>query len=122
MRTCAVILLVASLSSGVLFAEAVKITKGPVVEHAGPSNAVIAWSTNSPSATIVKFGTDPNNLDHQAQMPWGALTHRVTLENLEPGKTYYFQADSSQGQGTGSAAVSQVGTFTTGDAGASNSH
>ena len=94
-------------------AEAVKITKGPVVEHTGEKSAVIAWSTNVSSATIVKYGTDPNNLDRKAQMPWGGITHRVTINNLEPGKTYYFQADSSQGEGSGGAAMSHVASFTT---------
>ncbi|MGZ4789821.1 MAG: fibronectin type III domain-containing protein [Terriglobales bacterium] len=101
-------------------ADAVKITKGPVVEHVGTNNAVIAWSTNVSSATIVKFGTDPNNLDRKAQMPWGGITHRVTLKNLEPGKTYYFVADSSQGEGSGGAATSQVTSFTTAGGSARN--
>jgi len=95
------------------FGDAVKIVKGPVVEHAGERSAVIAWSTNVSSATIVKFGTDPNNLDRKAQMPWGGVTHRVTIKNLEPGKTYYFQADSGQGQGSGTTATSEIGKFTT---------
>lgn len=96
----------------IAFAEAVKITHGPVVEYAGSHNAVIAWSTNTSSATIVRYGTDPHNLTGKAEMPWGALTHRVTLKNLDSGKIYYYQADSSQGQG-GSTATSAVEKFTT---------
>jgi phosphodiesterase/alkaline phosphatase D-like protein len=102
------------LFAGFARADTLKITKGPVVEHAGNNTAVIAWSTNSPSATIVKFGTDEHDLNRTAQMPWGGLTHRVTLKNLEPGKTYYFEADSSGGKGSGSGAVSPIGKFVTG--------
>jgi phosphodiesterase/alkaline phosphatase D-like protein len=112
MRSHSVLLFVSILLlSGVALGESVKIIKGPVVEHTGEKSAVIAWSTNVSSATIVKYGTDPNNLDRKAQMPWGGITHRVTIKNLEPGKTYYFQADSSQG--SGGAATSELSKFTT---------
>jgi phosphodiesterase/alkaline phosphatase D-like protein len=95
------------LLSVAAFAQTLKITKGPVVEHAGATNAEIAWSTNESSATVVRYGTDRDHLDEKAEMPWGALTHRVTLKKLRPGTTYYFQADSEHG------AQSEVGTFNT---------
>jgi len=101
------------LASTFAFGQAVKITKGPVVEHTDATGAVIAWSTNASSATIVRYGTDPNHLDRTAEMPWGGMTHRVTVKDLQPGTTYYFQADSSQGKGTGTTAISPTGKFTT---------
>jgi len=101
------------LWGALVFGQNVKITKGPVVEHTSDHTAVIAWSTNASAATIVRYGTDPQHLDRRAEMPWGALTHRVTINNLEPGKTYYFQADSSQGARTGTTAMSGVEHFTT---------
>ena len=107
------ILGVAVLLATLAFAEEVKITKGPVVEHASGNSAVVAWSTNVSSSTVVKYGTDQNNLSQTAQAPWGSLTHRVTLKNLEPGKTYYYQVDSVQGQGAAGNAMSQVESFTT---------
>jgi phosphodiesterase/alkaline phosphatase D-like protein len=91
----------------------VRITKGPVVEHTDATTAVIAWSTNISSSSVVKYGSDQSNLDRTAQMPWGALTHRVTIKNLEPGKTYFFQVNSSEGRGSGTSAVSSVGQFST---------
>jgi len=91
----------------------VQITKGPFVEHAGGTTAVIAWSTNEPSSTIVRYGTNRDQLNQTAQLPWGALTHRVTIKNLEPGQAYYFKVESGQAQGSGGNAVSELGTFTT---------
>jgi phosphodiesterase/alkaline phosphatase D-like protein len=91
----------------------VQITKGPVVEHSDAKSAVIAWSTNVPASAVVKYGTDQNNLAQTAQAPWGGLTHRVTIKNLDPGKTYHYQIQSGQGEGTGSAALGPVGTFST---------
>jgi phosphodiesterase/alkaline phosphatase D-like protein len=102
---------------------AVQITKGPVVEHTDANSAVIAWSTNVSSSSVVKYGTDQGNLSQTAQMPWGGLTHRVTVKNLEAGKTYYFQVVSGQAQGTSTTATSNVSQFNTkgGNESASNS-
>lgn len=95
-----------------------KITQGPRVEHATEKQVVIAWSTNVASSTEVKYGTDRNNLDRSAQAPWGSLTHRVTLKDLQPNTTYYFVVTSAQGQGVTGAATSALLQFTTSGAAA----
>lgn len=94
-------------------AQNAQITNGPTVEHVDANSATIAWSTNVSSSTLVRYGLDRNNLDQTAEAPWGGVTHRVTLQNLQPGKTYYYQVQSGQGQGTGTGALSAVGQFDT---------
>jgi phosphodiesterase/alkaline phosphatase D-like protein len=69
---------------------------------------VIAWTTNVSAGTIVRFGTTATTLDSGAAMPWGGYTHRVTLRNLQPDTTYYFQAASPDVQGTGETLSSSV--------------
>lgn len=98
------------------------ITKGPTVENVTGNSATIAWSTNTSGSTVLKYGTDRNNLNQTAQAPWGGLTHRVTLKNLDPNKTYYYQVTSAQGSGTGSGDISAISQFQTkgGPASASN--
>lgn len=91
----------------------VQITKGPRVENVTSDTAVVAWSTNVNASTLVRYGTEQQKLTATAEEPWGGLTHRVTVRNLRPGTTYYFQAESNQGQGTGTKAVSDVATFST---------
>lgn len=91
----------------------VQITKGPRVEGVTSDTAVIAWSTNVNASTLVRYGVDQQKLTATAEQPWGGLTHRVTIRSLQPGTTYYFQAESNQGQGTGTKAVSDLGTFST---------
>jgi hypothetical protein len=93
--------------------EPVKITQGPVVENVTDSTAIIAWSSNVNSGTTLRYGEDPDNLDNTAQMPWGGLTHRVFLKDLQPGTKYYFQAESGQGQGTGTKATAELKSFQT---------
>ncbi len=92
-----------------------KITNGPVVESATEHTAVIAWSTNTGGSSIVKYGTSPNNLDQSAESPYAAAgaTHRVTLRNLIPNMTYYFQVQSSTGKASAGQAISQTGQFQT---------
>src|SRR5215469_7086415 len=91
----------------------VQITKGPRVENVTTDTVVIAWSTNVNASTLVRYGTDQQKMTSTAEEPWGGLTHRVTIRNLQPGTTYYFQAESNQGQGTGTRAVSDILTFST---------
>jgi phosphodiesterase/alkaline phosphatase D-like protein len=105
--------------------QALKIVNGPRVEGSGPDWAVIAWTTNTGGSSIVRYGTDRNNLNQTAQAPYAntaaqAETHRVRLNHLQPNTTYYFVVDSGQGQGTGTEAKSDVGQFkTSGQQGAS---
>ncbi len=94
-------------------AQQFKVTHGPVVEKLGPDSAVIAWTTNAPSSSIVMYGTDPNNLSQRAEAPWGQQTHRVTVNNLKPSTQYWFSVQSGQAQGTGQMAQSQPFPVTT---------
>lgn len=97
--------------------QAVQITSGPVVEHVTDTAAEIAWSTNVNSGTALHYGTDATHLDQTAGMPWGGLTHRVFIKGLKPNTTYYFKAESGQGQGTGTQAETAQASFQTKAAG-----
>ena len=90
-----------------------RITNGPVIEDVSDTTAQIAWSTHASSGTVVHYGTDPMNLDQTASMPWGALTHRVEIKGLKPKTTYYFKAESDQGQGTGGRVETMESSFET---------
>lgn len=97
----------------------VRITNGPKVEGTGGTWAVIAWTTNAASGSVIHFGTDRNNLSQTAQSPYAdkegasAQNHRVRVTNLKPNTTYYFVADSAHGEGTGTEAKSPVAEFKT---------
>lgn len=100
-------------------AAAVKITDGPRVEGVGADWAVIAWTTNTGGSSVIHFGANANSLNEMAEAPYAdnektsAQNHRVRLTHLKPGTTYYFVADSGQGEGTGTESKSSVGQFTT---------
>lgn len=86
--------------------ELVHITGGPVVEFVGADSAIVAWSTDGQSTSVLHYGTQRDYLTDQTQGLESAGTHRVTLQNLQPGTTYFVQAESS-------GAKSPVATFTT---------
>jgi len=100
-------------------AQAVKITDGPRIEGVGPTWAVVAWTTNTGGSTVVRYGTDANNLTQTAEAPYSdnehmaSQNHRVQIKNLKPNTQYYFVADSGQGEGTGTEAKSSINQFTT---------
>ena len=91
----------------------VRITNGPVIENVTDTTAIIAWSTNVNSGTMLYYGENPDFLNKTGSMPWGGITHRVHLKNLKPGTKYYFQAESGQGQGTGTKATAPQSSFQT---------
>ncbi|HSB74504.1 MAG TPA: fibronectin type III domain-containing protein [Terriglobales bacterium] len=103
----------AAAAAGAAKAATVKLTHGPVVEGTSDKGATIAWSTNVPASSILKYGTNPQSLSQTAEVRWGGLTHRVNLRNLQPGTTYYYQVESTQAQGTGTQATSSVEQFRT---------
>lgn len=90
-----------------------RITDGPVFEYIDGTSAQIAWTTNSPSSTLVRYGNDPNDLRKTAQAPWGKETHRVLIRNLKPNTRYYFVVESGDARGSGSMAKSAEGSFRT---------
>lgn len=91
----------------------VQITQEPRVEFANDNSASIAWSTNVQAGSRVMYGTDRNNLTQSATAPWGALTHRVQLKNLQPNTTYFFQVISEHASGSGTSATSNISEFRT---------
>ncbi len=94
-------------------AQAVRITKGPIIEEVASDQAVIAWSTNVRASSVIRYGTGDEHLSQTAEVPYGGPTHRVHLRNLKPDTKYYFVVDSGQGKGTGTEAKSKEESFTT---------
>src|SRR5512146_2282391 len=74
----------------------VRITNGPLFEQIAPDSATIAWSTNRSSSSLVRYGSDPQKLDHTANTPWSPATHRIVLRGLHSDTHYFFSIESNQ--------------------------
>lgn len=87
---------------------------GPTVD-AKDRSATIRWETDDKAATVVKYGTDKNNLDKEARHSGGARHHNVTLAQLKPGTKYYYEIRKMDGSVRGG------GEFTTQGSGSASS-
>lgn len=75
------------------------------------SSAVVHWTTNLPSNSIVRYG-ETSSYEHQSPTdPALVMTHELGLTGLVPGTTYHFSVTSDDGQGH--AASSPDYTFET---------
>lgn len=116
----AVLLLFASAAWAQDKPKAERITDGPKVKEVTNNSAEIAWSTDAPGSSVIKYGTSPNALNETAEKPWGGTkesngdyNHTVWVTNLKPNTTYYFKVETGQGLGTGTEADSRTGEFHT---------
>jgi phosphodiesterase/alkaline phosphatase D-like protein len=101
-------------------AKAERITNGPDLKETTNNSAELAWSTDAPGSSVVKYGTSPKALNQTAEEPWGGkresngdYNHTVWMKNLKPNTTYYYKVETGQGLGTGTEADSKTGEFKT---------
>jgi len=64
--------------------------RGPYLQIPTPSSVIVRWETNEFSNSIVKYGTDPNNLNNLAAVASSDTAHIVQLSNLQPNTKYYY--------------------------------
>ncbi|MBU5614086.1 fibronectin type III domain-containing protein [Geomonas azotofigens] len=71
----------------------------------------VAWTTNEPSTTVLKYGTTPFTLTAQVSIAGTSTDHSVTLYNLIPGTTYYVAPVSADGSGNATQGATQSVTL-----------
>lgn len=86
-----------------------EIMNGPVAEYIADTKAGIGWTTNAKAHMALMYGTDAAHLDRVADAieKEHGRNHHASLSGLKPNTRYFFQVTLD------SAAVSDVGTFTT---------
>ncbi len=99
---------------------ALVITTAPAASGLTQDSAVIRWSTSEASTTVVRFGISAAMGDTQRKVAIvpGApeedayeINHSLTLAELQPSTTYFYQAESATQDGR--VATSAQATFTT---------
>lgn len=79
------------------------IIEGPFVDQITPTSAIISWHTNQPVSGTVKIHTHNDGVNDSKEISSkpGKHTHfEIPLTELEPGTTYYYQANIYQIQGS----------------------
>ncbi len=70
------------------------------VSNITQTSAEITWTTDEPTTSIVDYGLACNNLTQLAGDPQNYVaSHSVSLNNLQPGTTYYFRIRSTDQSG-----------------------
>ncbi|MCC7262513.1 MAG: fibronectin type III domain-containing protein [Candidatus Latescibacteria bacterium] len=87
------------------------ILSGPVVAYKGDKSATIEWTTDEDATAEVAFGTS-TALGFVRSLSTTQQLHQVTLTNLSPGTTYYYQVASEDLSNNGPT-ESAVLSFTT---------
>ncbi len=83
----------------------IKIVRGPFLERVGANSAEVAWWTNIPSQTVLRYGT--TMYDTTITQTRDVYQHLVKITGLSSGKQYGYEA------GNGSTSVAVDGTFMT---------
>lgn len=78
----------------------IKVSEGPLVNLISAKEAVVSWSTNLSTDTVLAYGTSESLLDHVASAPWGGIHHTVRLKNLAPDTDYYYRVGKPSTQET----------------------
>ena len=72
------------------------LTRGPYLQMGSPRGMTIRWRSNRPVSSVVRYGTNENNLTFLAQDLTGRQEHTVVLADLEPNTRYFYSVGSSE--------------------------
>src|SRR6187402_2434311 len=71
-------------------AGAVELTRGPYLQTGTPNSVILRWRTAEPTASIVLFGTEPNDLNRITGNLDATTEHIVEIGALTPATRYYY--------------------------------
>jgi hypothetical protein len=82
-----------------------RITAEPVPVGTTPQSFTLEYTTLYPGDTRLKFGPSATQLTEERTQEGFSTQHRITVEGLEPGTTYYVQVASRNSAGTATSAA-----------------
>ncbi len=88
------------------------ITSGPTASSITTSSAIITWSTDESSDSVVEYGPTTSYGTSKSDTT-DVTSHSITLTGLSPSTTYHYRVKSTDSSGNGPT-VSGDNTFTTG--------
>lgn len=91
--------------------KALAIAWGPFLQNLTPQSVTVLWTAGATTEGVLEYGESKNQLEQRLISPLGK-DHQITIPNLKPGKTYYYQVSSTSQDGR-STATSTIGSFAT---------
>ncbi len=71
------------------------IIRGPYLQKASATNMTIRWRTSSTTESIIKYGTDINDLNQIYSNTTPKTEHIADISGLSPNTTYYYRIENS---------------------------
>ncbi len=87
------------------------ITGGPTVEEVTSTGAVIVWTTDEESTSVVRYGTQAGVYSQEVRVDQLVRAHRVQVRDLNPSTVYHFVVQSTDA--SGNTVESEAGFFET---------
>lgn len=72
----------------------------PVQTNIDKTSFTVSWETNEASTSILRYGTDPDNLDQEVSDAAMVSQHSLNLTGLEAGTIYYVEAAAERNGNT----------------------
>ena len=88
-RGIACVVMVAAVLAA-LPASAQLVTRQPYLQQGSPDSMVIVWRTLPASESVVRYGTDPLNLDQRVHDSGEVTHHELRITGLAPDTRYYY--------------------------------
>lgn len=73
-----------------------EVPRDVIITHIDKSSAVVNWTTDKPTLSVVEYGLSPNDLTLYAPELESKRDHEIEITLLTPGTTYYFQIRNSE--------------------------
>lgn len=70
--------------------------RAPYFQKQAAGAITVCWNTAEAEAGIVRYGTDPENLDQLASDQSPVTAHEIRLSNLQPGTRYYYAVGTAE--------------------------
>jgi chitodextrinase len=81
------------LCPGLLFAQSVN--RGPYLQQGTDSSMIVRWRTSSDTDSVVRYGTDPANLNNTVTVSGNRSEHEVLLSGLTAATRYFYSVGTS---------------------------
>jgi hypothetical protein len=71
------------------------VTRGPYLQNGTPDSLIVRWRTNVATDSVVRYGSDPQNLNLTASSAAATTEHDVALTGMTPDTQYYYSVGTS---------------------------
>lgn len=73
------------------------LTRGPYLQSVSSSSAIIRWRTDTPTASVVRYGAAPESEVSSVSDPALTTEHEIAVSGLAPDQRTYYSLESSAG-------------------------